>query len=418
MSRRPQPVARREPAFARLAQHLRRSRVQATTHLRKQALFYTLALAGLLVFCFGIWPIARSHLQAIAILDLVSSKPVPWLVGEFVAEPITVHDVTLHVESGDIRARIYAPELHPDAPALVIFHGVHHLGIDEPRLTEFAAAMASCGIRVLTPELPDIKDYHLGAASVRTIGESAQWFAHQTAGPVGVMGLSFSGGLALIAAADPLYHPAVKFVFAVGAQDSMARVVQYYRTGADARPNGSTQLLPAHEYGPLVIEYEYVQDFVPAPDVAPIRELLRAHLYEDKAAEDAARARLTEPQRAQALQLMDADSPNTRTLIAAASARHLRDLDDLSPHGRLAHLTTPVYLLHGEADNIIPSAETLWMAAELPHESLQAMLISPVISHIDFEHTQPGALDTWRLVHFFALVMHAVDTPDGRKPWL
>jgi dienelactone hydrolase len=66
--------------------------------------------------------------------------------------------------------------------------------------------MASCGIRVLTPELPGIKDYHVSKDSVRTIGESAKWLAAQTGGPVGVMGLSFAGGLALVAAADPAYH--------------------------------------------------------------------------------------------------------------------------------------------------------------------------------------------------------------------
>jgi hypothetical protein len=41
-----------------------------------------------------------------------------------------------------------------------------------------------------------------------------------------------------------------------------------------------------------------------------------------------------------------------------------------------------------------------------------------VISHIDFEGTQPGVWDQWRLVHFFALVMHAVETGNGRTPWL
>ena len=97
------------------------------------------------------------------------------------------------------------------------------------------------------------------------------------------MGLSFSGGLALVAAADPAYHPDFKFVFAVGSQDSMARVTDYYQTGRDARPDGTTQVLAAHEYGPLVLEYEHLEDFVPAHDLEPVRAVLRAHLYEDKA---------------------------------------------------------------------------------------------------------------------------------------
>lgn len=404
----------RTPALARLAHTIRRSRQR----LRERVAFNTLFAAGIVVFVLAVWPFTKAHLQAVAILQQVSGKPVPSIVGDFVAQPIRTEDVTLHVESGNVRARMYLPLNKPNAPALVVLHGVHHLGIDEPRLIAFASAMASCGIRVLTPELPDIMDYHVDATSIITIGQSARWFAQNTGGPVGVMGLSFSGGLALIAAGDPAFHPDFKFVFAVGSQDSMARVVQYYRTGADIRPDGPAEVLPAHEYGPLVIEYEYVQDFVPAQDVAAIRPVLRAHLYEDKPAEALAEAKLNEVQTAEAKELMDASSPKTQAMIAAASVKHISDLRELSPETSLRTMTTPVYLLHGEADNIIPSAETLWMATQLPRDSLQAVLVSRVISHIDMDHGNPGLMEQWRLIHFFALVMHAVNTPSGRRPWL
>ena len=68
-----------------------------------------------------------------------------------------------------------------------------------------------------------------------------------------------------------------------------------------------------------------------------------------------------------------------------------------------------MYLLHGEADNIIPSAETLWMATELPRDDLKAMLVSPVLSHLDLDASKPGAWDEWRLVHFFALIIDAAE---------
>jgi pimeloyl-ACP methyl ester carboxylesterase len=292
---------------------------------------------------------------------------------------------------------------------MVIFHGVHHLGIDEPRLMGFAAAMASCGIRVLTPELPGIKDYHVSEDSVHTIAESVKWYAERTGGPVGVMGLSFSGGLALVAAADPLYHPDFKFVFAVGSQDSMARVSNYYWTNSDVRPDGTKELLAAHEYGPLVLEYEYLEDFIPRRDLGPVRAVLRAHLYEDRTAEAQASLGLNEVQKREALELMDATSPETRARIAAVIEKHESDSAGLSPHGRLKALDTPVYLLHGEADNIIPSAETLWMASELQSEDLKAMLVSPVLSHLDLDGPKPGVMDNWRLMHFFALIMDAAE---------
>ena len=72
-------------------------------------------------------------------------------------------------------------------------------------------------------------------------------------------------------------------------------------------------------------------------------------------------------------------------------------------------MTTPVYLLHGEGDNIIPAAETLWMASELPRATLQEVLVSPVLSHVDLDETKPAVREQWRLVHFFALVMNAAE---------
>ena len=353
-------------------------------------------------------------MQAVAILKILGGQPVPPLLGPAISVPITTAEITFSVPAAGgttqaVRAREYLPSGRADAPALIVLHGVHHLGIDEPRLEAFATSIAKCGIRVLTPELPDIKDYHVDASSIRTIGESAKWFAGRTDGPVGVVGLSFSGGLALVAAGEPEYKDAFKFALAVGAQDSMSRVAEYYRTGRDPRPNGSVEELKPHEYGPLVLEYEYVEDFVPANDVAAIKTVLRAHLYEDVAAEKTTMEALTPAQQAEAKDLMDTKSDKTQELLAASNEKNAGELAGLSPHGRLETLTVPVYLLHGEADNIIPSAETLWMATELPHSTLKAALVSPVISHIDFESSQPTLIDEWRLIHFFAQVMQAAE---------
>jgi len=393
--------------IARIAAGIRRQREAAGISSRVAVAIYAAALIGLAALC---GPFVKCHLQAIALLDLVANQPVPALLQKIVSEPITTQDLTLNTTQGAITARMYTPVGHPQAPALVVLHGVHHLGMNEPRLIAFASAMASCGLRVLTPELPDIKDYHVGANSIATIGDAATWLSKQDAGyPVGVMGLSFSGGLSLMAASDPVYRPAIKFVVAVGSQDEMSRVAEYYRTGEDARPNGGEETLPPHEYGALVLEYENLEDFAPKNDLAALRAVLRAHLYEDEAGEKAALAALNPTQLAEAKQLMDTTSTKTRDVLARSESEHVAGMAGVSPHGHLKGLTTPVYLLHGEGDNIIPSAETMWMESELPSETLQYALISPVISHLDMDGAAPGVLDRWRLVHFFALVLRAAE---------
>jgi dienelactone hydrolase len=394
----------------RLAASMRRARLAVGPRWKT---FGALVGASIMVFCMSAWPFTRAHLQALAVMREVSGLPVPW-IARALTVPVATKDLSFTVEAPSgrkqVRARMYLPAGKPHAPAMVIFHGVHHLGIDEPRLMGFAAAMASCGMRVLTPELPGIKDYHVNADSVETIGESVKWYAGQAGAPVGVMGLSFAGGLALVAATDPAYHSSFKFVFAVGSQDSMGRVANYYLTGQDVRPDGSVEVLAAHEYGPLVLEYGHLEDFVPARDVEAVRAVLRAHLYEDKRAETEASLALNEAQKLETLDLMDATSAATRAKIAAMMARHSSEVPGLSPLGRLRTLDMPVYLLHGEADNIIPAAETLWMASELREEDLQAMLVSPVLSHVNLDGPTPGAMDEWRLVHFFAMIMRAAES--------
>jgi dienelactone hydrolase len=371
--------------------------------------FVILLLAVLMVLAAAAWPFTKAHLQAVAMLRLVSGQKVPWIIRKAVLEAVRTEDVQFAAGTEVVRGRLYLPERHPNAPGLIVLHGVHHLGIEEPRMVNFATAMASCGLRVLTPELPGIKDYHVDLDSVRVIGESAKWFADRTGEPVGVLGLSFSGGLALVAAANPMYRKNFKFVFAVGSQDEMAHVANYYLTGQEMRPDGTIERLKPHEYGPLVLEYEHLEDFVPAEDEAAIRPVLREHLYENKSAEELAEAKLNTQQKAEAAELMDANSAVMKAKLTASDVKHAGGMEELSPHGVLQTMTTPVYLLHGEADNIIPSAETLWMAHDLPRKTLKEALISPVLSHVNLDEAKPRVWDQWRLVHFFALVMHAAE---------
>jgi pimeloyl-ACP methyl ester carboxylesterase len=402
--------ARHTEGIGRLASGIRyvRLAVPRAIQMRRKS-FAALVMGSAMVICAVAWPFTRAHLQAVALLRLMSGQPVPWIIRRTVTEPIRTEKIHFATAAGVVQAREYLPERERDAPALVVLHGVHHLGIDEPRLVSFAEAMASCGLRVLTPELPGIKDYHVDRSSVLVIGESVRWFAEQTGGPVGVLGLSFSGGLALVAANDPVYRQDFKFVFAVGSQDAMGHIANYYLTGSEIRPDGTMERLTPHEYGPLVLEYEHLEDFVPARDEAAIRPVLREHLYEDKSAEELAEAKLNPRQKTEAAVLLNSNSVTTKAMLAASDAKHLAEMKVLSPQGKLRTMTTPVYLLHGQADNIIPAAETLWMAKELPRRTLKEELISPVLSHLDLDGAKPDAWDQWKLVHFFALVMHAAE---------
>lgn len=398
----------RFPSLAGL--RLRRETIAASP--RRYVKMLLVCLCGLLVVDAVVgWPLVVAQLQAVAVLDKVGGQPVPVPIRWLATEPVKTEEMTLQLPSGAVRARMYTPVKHPQAPGMVLVHGVHYLGMDEPRLEAFASAMAACGLRVLTPELPNIKDYRIGPESIASIGDTAAWMAHVSGDkPVGVMGLSFSGSLSLLAAAEPRYKRDIKFVVAVGSEDAMSRVANYYLTGRALRPTGDAEMLAPHEYGALVLEYESLEDFVPKRDRKAVRLVLRNHLYEHLAGEQAAFAKLTPLQRVEARQLMDTTSAATRKMIAESDSRHAAAMASVSPDGQLAQLATPVFLLHGEGDNIIPSAETQWLEKDVPKDQMEASLISPVISHLDVDAKGPGFRDQWELVHFFAKILHAAES--------
>lgn len=292
-----------------------------------------------------------------------------------------------------IPARIYRPASAADAPGVVLVHGVHHLGIDEPRLQRFARAVSGAGVVVLTPEVAELSDYRVAPRSIDTVGRSLEVLSARVGrSKVGLMGMSFGGGISLLTAADARFRDRVAFVVAVGAHGDLARVSHFFAEDPHA-----------HEYGATVLVYTHVEDFFPPSDVPIAREALRLWLHE--ARDDARRAarELSPPSREKVEKLFAADLASLRPELALEIER-LRDaMSEVSPTGRLGGIRANVYLLHGEGDNVIPASETTHLAADVPPAHLRAVLVTPAIQHVELKG--PTAMDKWDLVHFMGQVL-------------
>lgn len=378
-------------------------------YARRAFLIFVASLIFLLLLPVLFWPQTRAHLQALAILDQLDGKPVPNLLQSIAAMPVTTRTLAIPSAAGEVQARLYTPTPAPNAPGMVLVPGIHYLGMDEPRLMAFARSISACGLRVLTPELSDSRDYRIQPSDVQEIGDAVQWLQHTTGHPVGLMGLSFSGGLALMAAAKPPFSNEVSFVFSVGAHDDLLRVATFYATEANPLPNGDVERAKPNNYGPWVLEYEHLEDFVPAADVAAIRPVLRARLFEDSALEKQLLANLTVAQKTEYEKLLDPKQVDSA--LFASNKKHAAELAAVSPDGHLAGLHVPVYLLHGRGDTLIPFAEAEWLAEDLPRGTLKGMLISPLISHVSTNASKPRAWDQWQLIHLLAEVLERAEHP-------
>jgi pimeloyl-ACP methyl ester carboxylesterase len=345
---------------------------------------------------------ADAHLRAAAVLMRLNDPSAHGFIANFVGHPFREEPGSALTAQGPLKFRLYIPADGAHSGGIVLLHGVHHLGMDDPRLKNLSRALAGAGVEVMTPELQDLADYRVTPRTVDVIGSSAVILSTRMNRPVGLIGLSFAGGLSLMAATRPEYKDNIRFVLAVGAHEDMSRVARFFASNVVTNPNGTESRSPAHEYGMLVLAYSHMEEFFPAQDVATAREALREWLWEEPQAMKTAET--LSPAGKQEFDLLLHHHEQLQQAFLDEITRHRAEMDAISPRGKLAGLSVDTYLLHGASDNIVPPAETLWLARDVPKRALKRVLISKALTHVDAGNGEPSR-DKWALVHFLALVL-------------
>ncbi len=358
----------------------------------------TVALAA------GVSPSVGEHLRAASLL-LRASGDHGRLAGLY-DTPITAEDILLQSPHGSFRARVYRPADGRRHRGLVLAHGVHYLGIDEPRLVPFARNLARSGLVVLTPELAALADYQVQGSSVDELRVAVGYLARRpevSPGGVGVMGLSFAGGLALRAASDPALRGAVAYVVSVGGHDDLYRVTRFLATDVLTTPEGEVHA-HAHDYGLIVFFYAYADRFVDIASRLTFRDALRLLLQEKRPEALRVAGFLQGDARALFDRISAHDKSFLQPLVAGVLPSLRPDMARASPAGHLAGLTVPVFLLHGAGDDVIPAAEARFAAQELAARGHVHLLVTPAIKHVTVQG-HPSAWQQWQIVHFMAGVL-------------
>ncbi|HYN06883.1 MAG TPA: hypothetical protein VES67_05800 [Vicinamibacterales bacterium] len=334
--------------------------------------------------------------------------------------PVATRDLLIPTRHGPISSRVYEPDAAP-LGSLVVYPGIHAGGVDEPRLVSFARRLAGGGVRVVTVPLPDLRVYRITTDSTDAIEETALWVANDPqlapGGLVGLVGVSFAGGLTLVAAGRPALQNRLSLVISLGGHADLPRVMTYLCTGR--LPDDTTR--PPHDYGVVVVLLASLTRLVPADQVAPLERAILTFLDASSyAGVDPARsAQLLADTRRQ----HDALPEPSHTLMTQVLARDARAVGQrilpfvedlggapaLSPI-RSAATTAPVFLLHGRDDNVIPSTETPFVAAYLQARGNTRVhwLLTPLISHADLSR-ELKLSDAWQLVRFWTDITETLE---------
>lgn len=288
---------------------------------------------------------------------------------------------------------------------LVLAHGMHPLGFDEPRLVELASVFAASGLVVHTPDQPHLKALSLDPVTATELTETMRALSRrEQTGPLGVLGISFAGGLALCAAsADPSVYA---FVVPVGAHHDLSRVVRWFAGDRAVGPQGSEVTHAPHPYGVGLLVHASPERFFPPAEAQAADAALSLALHDHGREADVRAEQLSSVSRRV---LDEARRPSSPTLLGDDLLKLLADeretFDAASPRGRLATLSTPVMILHGAEDPIVPSTEARYMAEELPPST--PLLISNALRHA--ETAEASLVEKLTLVHFVARVLAAAD---------
>jgi len=377
------------------------------------------------------------YADALAFIARAADLPGPAAtIGAWRSASVTATAGVLEIPTrhGRIEGRLYRPA-RSIRRAVVLVPGVHMDGIDEARLVGMARDLAASGYAVLTVATPDLRIFRITPRSTDMIEDAAHWLARQPSlardGRVGMIGISFSGGLSIVAAGRPALRDQVAFVLSFGGHGDLPRVMRYLCSGdAAVTPaldgmrvavTGADRLTtrPPHDYGVAVVLLGLAdRGVVPDEQVEPLRagitQFLRASslagVHPAAADEAFARARaeaavLPEPARTYMTwvneRAVDKLGPLLLPIVAGLGSDPANPA--LSPE-RAHPPAAPVFLLHGADDNVIPSAETVLLADHLSETTEVHALLSPLITHAEVDRP-PRASDLWRLVTFWRALM-------------
>src|SRR5690606_1184757 len=104
------------------------------------------------------------------------------------------------------------------------------------------------GLTVVCTPLPELRRFRITDRSTDMIEDVTAWIADQPGmapdGSVTLVGFSFAGGLALVAAGRPALHTRLRAVVSIGGHGDLTRTLRFMTTGQ--LPDGSTRT--PHDY--------------------------------------------------------------------------------------------------------------------------------------------------------------------------
>jgi pimeloyl-ACP methyl ester carboxylesterase len=320
------------------------------------------SLVGMSVAAW-LFPPTRARIKALGVVVEIGDFPLPrpWAAAVDVQPTEVGPGIVGDMYSGG-----------EDAPIVLFVPGATRRGREDPRVVGAASALARAGRRVFVPELALYRRVFRHSDIEGLTGAIG---ALSREGPVGIVGFSYGGSFALIAAADAEVAGEVAYVAAFGAYYDLGNVIQAVTTGRTTLDGEAVAFETVPEARQILLRaaVELAAD-------AQADELERALQRHDPSG-------LRRSARAVYELLTNADPRRSTELTAALPSALQETLRTFSPSSYVDDLDVPVFVMQSRRDAATPWTEAVLLDRAVPRTRLA------ILDH--FSHVDPPSLGGW-----------------------
>ncbi len=158
---------------------------------------------------------------------------------------LRVEEKVIHhgMDGRELEALLYRPSGELPKRAIILSPGISELGSRHPQLVALSRFLADCGFLVITPDFEKFRKFQISAEPVEEI---VSWYRTiptleegRRVRQLGLAGISFSGTLALIAAARPEVRDSAAFVLGIGAYYNLLEMMPEWFSPETMMPGSS-----------------------------------------------------------------------------------------------------------------------------------------------------------------------------------